>query len=367
MEVQSKAQAASALAMHTWIDVPIKVTPHRSLNVSRGVIRCRDFRDCDDDEILDALRSQGVTSVKHIMAKRDGKIEPTNTIILTFNVPVAPNYVRAAYQKIAVDTYIPNPLRCYNCQKFGHGKTNCNRHAVCARCGKEGHQDSECQDPPKCANCSGDHPAFSKECPEWLKQKEVTTTKFQQNITFREARQIVEQRVAGNGCPSTALSSCRAGMTYAQATRSVRAAATQTDITWPLESEKPVRIADCDSSNDPRAQQTEQTTQTIDTVRSEEGAVGGSVAVAAGATAATSSGQANQPRSSAGTRAASNESSKTGNKPGPASSKNTNSNRPIKGASDPVRLYNKYSSLDEMELDLAPAPTTRKGPPKTGR
>jgi hypothetical protein len=134
--------------MQMWIDVPITVTPHRSLNVSRGLIRCRDFRDCGDDEILDALRSQGVIAVKHIANKKNGNVEPTNAVILSFNTPIAPSYIKAAYQKISVDTYIPNPLPCYNCQRYGHGKINCNRHAACARCGKEGHQDTNCQEPP---------------------------------------------------------------------------------------------------------------------------------------------------------------------------------------------------------------------------
>jgi len=53
-------------------------------------------------------------------------------------------------------------------------------------------------------------------------------------------------------------------------------------------------------------------------------------------------------------------------KPGPASSKAhpttnaaskptpkpTNSNRPSKGAGDPLKLYNKYHSLDDMTMDL---------------
>jgi len=46
------------------------VSPHRSLNSSRGVIRCRDFRDCGDHEVMDALRSQGVIDVKHIQTKK---------------------------------------------------------------------------------------------------------------------------------------------------------------------------------------------------------------------------------------------------------------------------------------------------------
>lgn len=64
---------------------------------------------------------------------------------------------------------------------------------------------------PHCTNCGGDHPAYSRECLEWVKQKDITATKFQRNIFFREARQIVEQRTAGGGGSSNVLSGSRAG------------------------------------------------------------------------------------------------------------------------------------------------------------
>ena len=147
LEVVSKQQEKNALAMKMWVDIPISVTPHRSLNSSRGVIRCREFRDCDDTEVLDALRSQGVFEVKHIFTKRNGNNEPTNTFILSFNTPTPPKSVKAAYMKVVVEPYIPNPLRCFKCQKFGHGKNNCNRSAVCSKCGQEGHEDISCQNP----------------------------------------------------------------------------------------------------------------------------------------------------------------------------------------------------------------------------
>ena len=369
--------------MQNWIDTAVKVTPHRSLNVSRGVIRCRDFRDCSDDEILDALRSQGVTSVKHINSNKNGVLEPTNTVILTFNKPTAPSFVKAAYQKISVEPFIPNPLRCYNCQKFGHGKSTCNRHAVCARCCKEGHQDAECHDPPHCANCSGDHPSYSKECPEWIKQKEITSVKFHQGISFREARQVVEQRtMSGNG-PSTASGGRRAGTTYAQAISSCHAATTQTDLTWPLDSKIPILVKDLiDVPAVPEVTRpggVTQASQTSDVVTMSESAAGGGAAahpsssvktvMEGSATAASSgsvrgasgSGSSDSSRGGGSGRGNGSAVTKTQQKPGPALSKTIASSRPPKGAADPVRQYNKYTSLQEMEMDLGPTPTTKRG------
>ena len=51
IEVASRTQTDSALKMTCWVYVAVKVTPHRSLNTTEGIIRCRDLRDCDDEEI----------------------------------------------------------------------------------------------------------------------------------------------------------------------------------------------------------------------------------------------------------------------------------------------------------------------------
>jgi len=56
---------------------------------------------------MDALRSQGVIDVKHIQAKKDNKLQPTNTFILTFSTPTPPKSIKAAYMRIVVELYVP--------------------------------------------------------------------------------------------------------------------------------------------------------------------------------------------------------------------------------------------------------------------
>ena len=147
-----------------------------------------------------------------------------------------------------MEAYFPNPLRCYNCQHYGHGKATCNRKAVCAKCSQEGHQDADCENPPHCANCAGNHSAYSRDCPEWAKQKEITQVKFGKNISFGEAKKLVEQRAQTN------TSQCNGNLTYAKVTVSVDKQALvknnqlnkptqtieiQTDLTWPNSSDRP--------------------------------------------------------------------------------------------------------------------------------
>lgn len=68
---------------------------------------------------------------------------------------------------------IPTPMRCNNCQKFGHMARECKAKTKCARCAKE-HKTFECEsndDERACANC-GDtgHGAASRDC-WYLKDK----------------------------------------------------------------------------------------------------------------------------------------------------------------------------------------------------
>jgi hypothetical protein len=70
-------------------------TAHRLLNTCKGVICCRDFRDCSDAEVIEALNHEGVTNVKHFFTKKNGSAVPTNTFIVTFNKTVLPKFVKA--------------------------------------------------------------------------------------------------------------------------------------------------------------------------------------------------------------------------------------------------------------------------------
>ena len=88
--------------------------------------------------------------------------------------------------------YIPNPLRHYNCQKFGHHENRCTRTKIYKKCGEDGsdHQEATCQQ-LKCTNCQGEDSDDSRLCEIWKKEKEITKVKFSQNISFPEARKIV--------------------------------------------------------------------------------------------------------------------------------------------------------------------------------
>ncbi|GBM80011.1 hypothetical protein AVEN_203776-1 [Araneus ventricosus] len=94
--------------------------------------------------------------------------------------------------RLSVRTYIPNPLRCFKRQRFGHSKTSCRRTLTCARCAEVGHDSSQCTDAEKCVNCKDAHTSFSRNCSAWKLEKEIITTKIKNQISYPEARKVVK-------------------------------------------------------------------------------------------------------------------------------------------------------------------------------
>lgn len=73
VRVASKGQAAAIVNLTQFAMVPVTVTAHKTLNTCRGVIRCRELRDCDDEEVMAELKAHGVISVHHVQATRSEK------------------------------------------------------------------------------------------------------------------------------------------------------------------------------------------------------------------------------------------------------------------------------------------------------
>ena len=240
LEVASAVQSRTVNKLDNLAGCPVTTSPHRTLNTCKGVIRCGPLVDCDKEETLRELKPQGVKDISNITVKdgSDGR-RNTNTFIVTFNTQVVPKHITVGYIRVPVSVYIPNPLRCFKCQKFGHGKNACRGRETCATCGQIGHTTSDCTSEPKCPNCNGSHSAFSKNCPKWLFEKRVQQVKAERSISFVEARRIVtaetEGRSAQGGRTAAAVVASRSSPTLP----ATCAVATQTDLTWPKGQKEP--------------------------------------------------------------------------------------------------------------------------------
>ncbi|GFV98268.1 putative RNA-directed DNA polymerase from transposon BS [Trichonephila clavipes] len=181
IETTSALQTKSFLLAKSFLNSPVTVSPHKSLNSCRGVISEPDLLTTSESEILEGFSDQ------------------------------------AGYLHCKIRPYIPNPLRCFKCQRFGHSQTACRGQLTSSRCASVGHASSDCSLELKCVNCSQPHSADSKLCPKWKIEKEIQTIKTNRNVSYIEARKFITPQ------PS---------QTYAQVVKSVTVnSSSQTDET----------------------------------------------------------------------------------------------------------------------------------------
>ena len=171
----------------------MNITPHKTLNSSKGVVRHPEFRYCTEEEMVDELVDQNVTHARRILTRREGQLVPTNTFILTFGLPTLPPKIKVGFMSILVQPFIPNPMRCFKCQQYGHHKDNCKGKDVCARCSQAGHSDTGCENPPHCVNCKGDHCAYAKGCPRWQEERDIQKIKTINKVSYYEAKRLVDE------------------------------------------------------------------------------------------------------------------------------------------------------------------------------
>ena len=356
-------QASAIQKMERIGETRIKVEVHRSLNHCKGVVRSKELSFCTNEEIIDELKSQGVVGCSNISVKSDsGERRKTNTYILTFHTTVPPKHVYISdYLRIPVAVYIPNPLRCFKCQKFGHSQNNCKGQKVCARCATPGHDATDCTSPHKCTNCSGDHSAFSKECPSWIKEKNIQQIRAEKGVSFLEARKMVQSQAGA-----------KAGRSFATAAASARdksqstkctSTAVQTDLTWPNSQKEPTYVITFEKSvqtdglspsasragirqmqpthsADPR----DATTPPRPQRRREQSASGSGAVSSAGLAARREPGRQGDVAQMRTSSLSPDKKSKE--KKGPMLHR-----PPKKLGEDPVKIHNKYGALDDHDLE----------------
>ena len=186
IDVETKQQCKNLLPTTKLLGyLPVKVSPHRTLNSSKFVIKCEELDKMDEEEIKKELQPQGIIAGKRISIRY-------SLYVLTIKGQTITKRINIGYLKKETRPYIPNPQGCFQCQKFGHTKNSCKGKAVCAGCGEEGHNLDDCQNEPKCVNCQGDHVAISRDCPKRKIEKDIVTLKYTEKISFADARKRLQ-------------------------------------------------------------------------------------------------------------------------------------------------------------------------------
>ncbi|XP_058828053.1 uncharacterized protein LOC131687964 [Topomyia yanbarensis] len=169
--------------------IKIKITDHPTLNTTKGTISCYDLKFLTDKEILEGLSDSHVVGIQRIKRKNSNKeLEDTSVFVLTFNLSYLPDSIDVGFYPCRVRQYVPTPIRCMNCLKFGHKKDRCRGNRICANCAELYHDETKCKQEERCANCRGSHSALSRECPVFMDEFEIQRIRVTDRVNMKDAR-----------------------------------------------------------------------------------------------------------------------------------------------------------------------------------
>ena len=136
------------------------------------------------EEIKTALGKQVVVDYIRKTFRRSSEEIQTHTYILI------PKEEKIGYYLEKVELWIPTPLQCFKCHKYGHYREICRELLICGKCGQrnQGHLEEDCPNKTKCPNCLENHLTFTRSG-DILKKMEI---KYKRRIEFFEVKKIVE-------------------------------------------------------------------------------------------------------------------------------------------------------------------------------
>ncbi|XP_055699006.1 uncharacterized protein LOC129799288 [Phlebotomus papatasi] len=176
----------------------VRFSWHPFLNQSKGVISCFAFTKFADEELKKELAAFNITEVKRIKRKivEDGKLvlKDTGSFIVTFNQPELPKTINAYYHALNIKPYIPNPMRCQKCQRYGHHDSKCRgKEAICGSCSQIKH-DGECTHPVKCTSCGEGHVSWYRKCRVFQEEFEIQRIRVMTKVSYIAAKKEFKEK-----------------------------------------------------------------------------------------------------------------------------------------------------------------------------
>lgn len=152
-----------------------------------GVINGVPF-DVSMEQLKQNISGGNVKEAVRLKGFRNGVKEESLSVMIRFDGNILPDRVYLGYISFPVRVYVPPPIRCFNCQRYGHIAAACRGKKRCGVCGGE-HEYGHCEEgvKPKCCNCGGDHKAAYGGCEVRKRAAEVQQIRIKQGISYAEA------------------------------------------------------------------------------------------------------------------------------------------------------------------------------------
>ena len=168
---------------------------HRKMR--RGIVKGIPVDFTEDDIVRGYEGNFEIEAVKRM--KKKVKNAETNekewvdcqTVLITFAGQDLPSEIVIYKVKSKVEPYVPRPMQCFKCFRYGHTSKTCRGKDMCIMCGKEKHQDKCSVKSPNCYHCSGQHKSTDFNCPIYKKYEQINTIMSFENLSFIEAKEKI--------------------------------------------------------------------------------------------------------------------------------------------------------------------------------
>ena len=193
IKTENVKQAKNLIKLTGIFDAKIEVTEHKTKNISKGVISAYELKNENSEELLNYLQTQNVIEIKMHQKTVNGNTFKTGLVFITFGTNNPPEYLTIGLLRVRVRPYIPTPMRCYSCHKYGHTSKYCNMkdNPKCYNCNNDKHihnKEDKCTNQSVCVNCNETgHNSYNRNCSEYKRQIDIQTIKVTQNVSLAEA------------------------------------------------------------------------------------------------------------------------------------------------------------------------------------
>ena len=201
IEATTKEQSEIYQSISNLNGIDVSVTKHDNLNSIFGTVILPENNDGDglpeEHILLDSLRLRYPNIQKVEVYNIPNRKQPHKQwriAKIKFEGQVLPKDIKIEGQRRELRPFIPKPLQCKLCSKYGHSYKVCRNPRICAYCGSECHPTTWNCGTPKCINCSQNHHARSKECPFYIYNTELKLLVSRSGMSFPEARQELRAR-----------------------------------------------------------------------------------------------------------------------------------------------------------------------------
>lgn len=147
------------------------------------------------EEFKGNVKGGKVVNAHRLKSVVEGVRKDTETVVIEFQGEGIPKRVMLGVMSYIVREFIPGPVRCFNCQRFGHVATRCREKCRCARCGGN-HEYGKCEEgvKPKCCNCGEGHSAAFRGCEVLKREMVIQKRRVEEKITYAEAAKLVRDQ-----------------------------------------------------------------------------------------------------------------------------------------------------------------------------